>query len=608
MGMLILSAVLSVLLAAKMLKAFDYRKVPFARYFVILMLSMALWSIFYAGELGSMDLNSKYSFARLQYLGMAITPVAWFMFSAEYCGISLHYIRRIEKFLFIVPGLTYLSVLTSDYHSFHYNGYSLDLSGAFPFLIFDHGPFFWVFCVYSFILIFLGLLFFIRQFIHAGAPYRAQAGISLCGAVMPVVGNLLHVGDVGIFALLDPTPFLFTLSGILLFWSIVHYEFLNLVPVARENVIETMQDGYVVLDPRGNIVDINPAALALTGKTRKDLLGKPLKDMFGGDYDLFFSGEGNEGEEREGGADKGETNEECRVSKTEEICRGRRTGEECRVNEAEGEHETIFPDGLSIKTGSEKGFYSLCTTPLASGACKDGKLIVIRDITETHRYQEALKQANKKINMMSNITRHDILNQVNVLSGYMELLYEFLPPDVKAEPKVKKYTNNLKKGVETIHSQILFTKDYQDLGVVSPVWQPVSQLFREAAFTFSNSEIHFSIQEGDLEVYADPLLRKAFYNLFDNASSHGLKVSEISVSFLEVKGSMLIEVRDNGIGVPADMKEHIFEKSVGKNTGLGLFLVKGILSITGLDIKEVGREGEGAEFVITVPAGNWRII
>ncbi|MDD3042596.1 MAG: histidine kinase N-terminal 7TM domain-containing protein [Methanosarcinaceae archaeon] len=598
MGALIFSTLLSILLAAKVLNTFDYRKVPFARHFVLLMLSMALWSAFYAGELGCTDLNSKYFFARLQYLGLALAPVAWFMFSVEYCGISLPYIRRIENFLFIVPGLTFLSVLTSDYHGFHYSGYFLDFSEAFPILVFDHGPSFWGFYVYSFILVFLGLLLFIRQFIHAGAPYRAQAGISLLGAIMPVVGNLLHMGDVGIFALLDPTPFLFTLSGILLFWSIVHYEFLNLVPVARENVIEIMQDGYVVLDSRGNIVDINPAALALTGKKRGGLLGKPLKDMFGEDYELCF-GEG--GEKLKDGTDG-----EFRVSDSYEGSWVSDSDVKCGISGAEEERNTAFPEEFSIKIGLKKGFYSLRTSSLASGACEDGQLIVIRDVTETHRHHEALKQANKKINLMSNITRHDILNQVNVLSGYMELLSEFLPPEVKADPKVEKYTKNLKKGVETIHSQILFTKDYQDLGVVSPVWQSVSHILREAAFAFSNSGIRFSIQEGDLEVYADPLLRKAFYNLFDNASSHGLKVSVISVRFRKIGGSMLIEVRDNGIGVPADMKEYIFEKSVGKNTGLGLFLVKGILSITGIQIKETGQEEEGACFEILVPSENWR--
>ncbi|WP_243684956.1 ATP-binding protein [Methanosarcina barkeri] len=74
-----------------------------------------------------------------------------------------------------------------------------------------------------------------------------------------------------------------------------------------------------------------------------------------------------------------------------------------------------------------------------------------------------------------------------------------------------------------------------------------------------------------------------------------------------VDDNLVIEVKDDGIGVSSEMKELIFQKSIGKNTGLGLFLVKGILSITGMEIKETGTEGTGARFEIIVPSSNWRV-
>jgi signal transduction histidine kinase len=207
---------------------------------------------------------------------------------------------------------------------------------------------------------------------------------------------------------------------------------------------------------------------------------------------------------------------------------------------------------------------------------------------------------------MNNITRHDILNQVNVLSGYTILISESLPQDVKNDPRIAKYLRNLNKGIEVIHNQISFTKDYQELGLVSPTWQSISSVAKEASLAFSGQGLKFSIEEKELEVYADPLFEKVFYNLFQNSRAHGERVTEITVSYHKINGNLIIEITDDGVGVPLDIKETIFEKSFGKNTGMGLFLVRNILSITGMDINENGTEGEGAKFIIRVPYRDWR--
>lgn len=560
MGALIFSGVISTLLAIKAYKAFKYRRMYFSKYFILIMLSMSLWSVNYAFEVGFMDIKLKYLFARLEYIGMAFAPVAWFLFASEYSGVCKEFVRKYRKAFFILPLLIILLMLTNSFHRMYFLGYYLDISRGFPLLVLKHGPFFWVFYIYSFILIFLGIFFFFNQFVHLTAPYRAQAAIALTAACIPVLGNILHIADIGPFAFLDPTPFAFTITGLILFWGIMQHEFLNIIPIARENVIESMSDGYIVVDLADSIVDINKAALELAGKTKKEVLGKNLNELF---------------------------------------------GNEVQMPQSEA-HEGNFNKEIFLKSGIETKLFTLSVSPLLTKDNEEGRLLMMHDTTETYRYQEALKQANKKINLMSNITRHDILNQVNVLSGYTELISETLPEIAKNDPRIGKYLRNLNKGIETIHSQIIFTKDYQELGVVSPIWQSVSNTAREAAFPFSGQNLEFFIEESRVEIYADPLLKKAFYNLFDNAKSHGEHVTEISVSSRRVADNLVIEVKDNGIGVSPVMKELIFQKSIGKNTGLGLFLVKGILSITGVEIKETGTEGTGARFEITVPPGNWR--
>ncbi|WP_440945753.1 histidine kinase N-terminal 7TM domain-containing protein [Methanosarcina sp. T3] len=559
MGALIFSGLISTLLAIRAYKAFNYRNLPFSKHFVIIMLCMALWSVNYAFEIGSMDIEYKYLFARLQYLGIAFAPVAWFLFAAEYSGVCRQLARRYEKPLFIFPIVAILLMLTNSIHGLYFEGYYLDFTGGFPLLVFKHGAFFWIFYIYSFVLIFAGIFFFFRQFVRLTAPYGTQAAIALSAACVPVLGNILHISDIGPFEFFDPTPFSFAITGLILFWGTIEHEFLNIIPVARQSVIESMNDGYIVVDLSNSVVDINKAALELAGKGRKEALGTNINELFG-------------------------------------------EGVEVLGNSPEGR----FGREISLQIGLETKFFTVSVSPLLTRDDEEGELVMIHDITEIYRYQEALKQANKKINLMSNITRHDILNQVNVLSGYTELISEMLPSDVKGDPRISKYLRNLNKGIETIHSQIIFTKDYQELGVVSPTWQSISGLAKEAAFAFSGQGLKFSIEDNGLEVYADPLLKKAFYNLFDNARTHGDHVSEIEVNSYITGESVVIEIKDNGIGVSPVMKELIFEKSIGRNTGLGLFLVRGILSITGMEITETGIEGEGARFEIKVPPGNWR--
>ena len=559
MGVLIFSGLISTLLAIKAYNAFNSRSSPFAKHFILIMLCMALWSVNYAFEIGFVDIEFKYTFARLQYLGIAFAPVAWFLFAAEYSGVYRKFARKYEKLLFLFPCLTILLMLTNSIHGLYFGGFVLDSSGEFPLLVIDHGPFFWTFYIYSLVLLMLGIFSFFRQFVNITAPHGTHAAIALTAACVPVLGNILHIARIGPFKFLDPTPFSFTITGLILFWGTIQHEFLNIIPVARESVIESMNDGYIVVDLSNSIVDINKAALELAGKGKKEAMGKNINSIFGTEVEIL-------GDFPEGG----------------------------------------FGREISLKSGLETKFFNVSVSFLMTKEDAEGKLVMLHDITEIYQYQEALKQANKKINLMNNITRHDILNQVNVISGYTELISEVLPPDVKEDRRISKYLRNLNKGIEIIHSQIIFTKDYQELGVVSPNWQSISNIAKEATFAFSGQGLKFSIEDNGLEIYGDPLLKKVFYNLFDNARNHGEHVSEIDVSSHIEGESVVIEVKDNGIGVPPVMKEHIFEKSVGKNTGLGLFLVRGILSITGMEITETGIEGEGARFEIRVPPENWR--
>ncbi|MDD1699866.1 MAG: PAS domain S-box protein [Methanoregula sp.] len=258
-------------------------------------------------------------------------------------------------------------------------------------------------------------------------------------------------------------------------------------------------------------------------------------------------------------------------------------------------HRIIMPDGsVRWHRWSDRAIFD-----------KKGSIVeyqsVGRDITENKRTEDALALACQKLNLLSSITRHDILNQLTVLSGYLALSEEFAS-DEKLLSFIKKETT----ATERINQQITFTKHYQDIGMHAPQWQNVHDTIVNVQNLLDLSLVSVQIHFSNIEIFADPLLGKVFYNLLENAVRHGQNTSSIQFSARENGNKLTIICEDNGGGIDSETKKHLFQRGFGKNTGYGLFLIREILSITGITINENGESGKGARFEITVPNGAYR--
>jgi PAS domain S-box-containing protein len=223
------------------------------------------------------------------------------------------------------------------------------------------------------------------------------------------------------------------------------------------------------------------------------------------------------------------------------------------------------------------------------------------DITERKRSENALRLAHTKLNILSGFTRHDILNQLTVLSGYLEL-----SRDLITEPRLLEYFRKEKEVTDKITHLISFTKDYQEIGIHSAVWQDLERTIVRATRTINRGEVRLRVEMDNVEIYADPLIERVFYNLLENALLHAGNLTEIRFSFIRSGTSGLIVCEDDGCGVPAGEKENIFLRKYYQHTGLGMYLSREILSMTGITIRETGEPGRGARFEIVVPEGNYR--
>jgi len=225
-----------------------------------------------------------------------------------------------------------------------------------------------------------------------------------------------------------------------------------------------------------------------------------------------------------------------------------------------------------------------------------------QDIAERRKVESALAVANQKLTLLSQITRHDISNRVFALLVDLDLAKE-----AAGSGPVRQHLENLEKTAHSIQDQIAFTKDYQEIGAQIPSWHAVSPVVTAAAGQLRTDTVNISVDLDRIEVFADPMIGKVFLNLIDNALRHGEHVTGIAFTYHLSDAALVIVCEDNGTGIPDQDKQHIFTKGFGRDSGLGLFLIREILSITGISIKETGVSGKGARFEITVPAGNYRI-
>jgi len=235
-------------------------------------------------------------------------------------------------------------------------------------------------------------------------------------------------------------------------------------------------------------------------------------------------------------------------------------------------------------------------------------IVPIFDSTHTLQYilgageditEESLKT---KIDLLFSITRGDILDQLSVIVNYLERA------QLKTSTEsMQAFFEKTLASVESIRNQIKFVRSLQDLKGPSPVWQSVKKAFWNSVPLISAGTIDISMEMDDIELYADSLLPRVFYNLLANSIQHGeYQLTKIQLSSYVSGESLTLVYEDNGGGIPVNEKEKIFEFGYGRGTGFGLFLVREILGYTGITITENGDPGKGAKFEIVVPKGKFR--
>ncbi|WP_255331313.1 PAS domain S-box protein [Methanocalculus taiwanensis] len=327
--------------------------------------------------------------------------------------------------------------------------------------------------------------------------------------------------------------------------------------ILKDAAIEASLNGLVITDLSGGITYANPAFLAMWGASDQDeAIGRSILSLWTAEESGREIADAILGTGRWSG----------------EVVGKRKDGSEIVVELA----TTLVRDASG--------------TPIAMmGSCID--------ITWRKQEERALQRANKKLQILSSVTRHDIQNKIMAIDGYIWLKRE------QEGEQQDTFLDDIEKAVKSIERQIEFTREYESLGVQSPTWLPFTALIKAV----DDGELPIIRHLCDeLIVFADPMIQKVFFNLMENTIRHAEGASRVEIRCEEQKGQLVITWEDDGPGIPDSEKERIFERGFGKNTGFGLFLVREILAITGISIEENGKYGEGARFEMRVPEGGWR--
>ena len=327
-------------------------------------------------------------------------------------------------------------------------------------------------------------------------------------------------------------------------------------------LVETSPDMIWEIDPEGRIRYVSPPIQTIMGYSPGELTGRPITDL---------------------------VCEEGKALAIRELTKRIASARSPEPFEIPGRHRDghnivveIWSSRMDDRDGNMTGFRG-----------------VARDITNQRKAEDALQRANRQLTLLGSATRHDALNKITGILGYLKIV------SMKcSDPEAKDLLKKAELSVVSLRSLVEFTRIYQDLGSHEPLWTELDAVMPRSQVP---KTVTFTSDVAGIKIYADAMLEKVFANLLDNSVRHGEHVTRIRISPSKEGTARVVVWEDDGVGIAAPDKEKIFRRGYGKNTGLGLFLVREILMLTGISIRETGIPGSGARFEIVVPEGKYRL-
>lgn len=545
-----------------------------------MMLANAIWSLGYGFELASDDLEQIKFFVDLEYIGITTLPLYWFLFCLRLSGKEKWYKNKwIISTLLTVSVLTTLLVWTDGYHHLHYKHYYLDRTGEFPMLHIEPGISYQLFTFYFYCLLACGGYLLITTFRKADPIYKKQNYSIIIAAFIPWITNMTYLLGFRPMKNLDMTPFSFAATVTFISIAIYRFKLFDILPVAREKVLDLMQDGFLVIDNKHRIIDYNHSFKKFVNEgNRKTIIGTQIETILPAQTTLF------------------------------DLLRYHRSGKiEMSIQTSSG----TFDLEADVRYLDENHLNN------------DATIIKFQDLTQLRQdalksqiQTEELKKLNQLKDRIFSIIAHDLRGPLVNLSEVLKMIsndlitveeFKTLSPTLNKDIL---YTTDLLENI--LHWSRSQLKGY---GIKKEYFDLRSMIINEVNYHLPSAEtknvnIIQDVFPGKM-VYADMIMIQIVVrNILSNAIKFCYAGCEIIISSVYTKDMMMMLcIEDNGVGIKKETLDKLFSgenlSTRGtmneKGTGLGLVVCKEFMEKNDGNLKVESELGKGSKFYVFIP-------
>ncbi|MEJ5996114.1 histidine kinase N-terminal 7TM domain-containing protein [Pedobacter sp. Du54] len=565
------------------LACFIFRKGGNAvRWFSLMMASNAIWSIAYGFELASSDISQIKMLLNIEYIGIATVPLNWFLFCLHFSGKECWYKKPFNLIaILIVPVFTILAVWTNSYHHLHYASYRMATNTPFPMIDLTPGIWYRIFTIYFYLIMACGCYLLAIKFRISDPIFRKQNYSLIIAAAIPWIANVAYLLGIRPLGYIDVTPFAFIITTFLILMGIYRFKLFDIIPLAREKVLELMSDGFFVLDKDFRIIDYNPSIKAYINYTDKmKLIGIGLDELFPNQPNFLT------------------------------MLKTRNPGKIELEVFIRDQHLFLEADILFLNDNKINNDFSI---------------IKLQDLTaykkEAIRSREQameLERLNQLKDRIFSIIAHDLRGPLVNLSEVLKMI---------ANDQIS--SEEFKNLSPTLSKDIIYTTDLLENILHWSRSQLKGYGIKKEPFNLRNliiNEINYHLPAANLKkiviihdvfpgemAYADMLMIQiVIRNIINNAIKFCNEGCEIHITAVYQKeNNILVCIQDNGIGIPKSVLNKLFKDENittrgtlnEKGTGLGLLVCKDFMKRNDGNITVSSTEGKGAKFCITIPVG-----